>query len=484
MDPALSSEREPEGSRAKVGDSDPPGEPTTLRPPSIVNREELLGHGLTASRELALRVAEAGLVACDPGLAVERMVELDGDELLVEGVRHRLHADGKIVVLGSGKASLKIALALERILGDRLHGGTVVVRDGSAAAIPQRIELLEASHPLPDERSVAAALWLLEQAGEVGERDLVIACFTGGSSALSSLPPSGVTPDEKRDLHRLLLGAGLPISEVNTVRKQVSGFKGGRLALAVAPARLINLTVSDVAGDPLDAITDPTVANDSTVADATSILRSHDLWGEVAGSIRRHLEDPRLEVPDLSGMEMHTTLLVTGEMACEAMAAEARAAGASPVIISTGLEDEAGSVGRILGQLALESAELGRPFSRPSVLIGCGGESTVRIGPEHEFGSGGPNQEAALAAAGRIRGGAVSAVFIDTDGSDGGTDLAGAISDGATVDRAREAEIDIRDALARHRSGEAVVALGDGIETGPTHTNVNDLFAIAIGEAD
>ncbi len=133
MDPALSSEREPEGA--------------ALNPASIGNREALLGHGLTASRELALRVAEAGLVACDPGLAVERLVELDGDELIVDGVRHRLHPDGRIIVLGSGKASLKIALALERILGERLHGGTVVVRHGSAAAIPQRIELLEAAHP-------------------------------------------------------------------------------------------------------------------------------------------------------------------------------------------------------------------------------------------------------------------------------------------------------------------------------------------------
>jgi hydroxypyruvate reductase/glycerate 2-kinase len=479
MDPAPSSEREPEGPHRTA-----PGTAEELQPASIGNRESLLTHGQAETRGLALRVAEAGLAACDPGLAVERLVRLDGDGLVVDGVRHELHPDGRVVVLGSGKASLKIAIALERILGERLHGGTVVVRHGAAPVAPQRIELLEAAHPLPDERSVAAALRLLEQAGELGERDLVIACFTGGSSALSSQPPAGVSPAEKRDLHKLLLGAGLPISEVNTVRKQVSGFKGGRLALAIAPARLINLSVSDVAGDPLDAITDPTVANDSTVAEATSILRSHDLWGEVAGSIRRHLEDPRLTVPDLTGMEIHTTLRVTGETACEAMAAEARAAGANPVILSTGLEEEAGSVGRILAQLAVESAELGRPFSRPSVLIGCGGESTVRLGPEHEFGSGGPNQEAALAAAGRLDGTDVAAVFIDTDGSDGGTVLAGAISDGATVERAQAAGVDLRDALARHRSGDAVAALGDGIETGPTHTNVNDLFAIAIGEAD
>lgn len=452
-----------------------------LDPPAIRNRDELLGHGLRASRELALRVAEAGLAACDPGLAVERMVAVEGDELVVAGRRHALDPDGRIVVLGSGKATLKIALALERILGERLDGGTVVVREGSAAVRPERIELLEAAHPIPDERSVAAAVRLLERAGELGERDIVIACFTGGSSALTSLPPAGVSAADKSELHRLLLGAGLPISEINTVRKQVSGFKGGRLAIAVAPARLINLTVSDVAGDALDAITDPSVANDSTPADATAILRGHDLWGDVAAGIRAHLESPGLEVPDLGEIEVHSVLLVTGETACEAMAAEARRAGAEPVILATGLEEEAGPVGRLLARLAFESAELGRPFAPPAVLIGCGGESTVRLGTGDEFGSGGPNQEAALAAAPGLVGSDVAAAFIDTDGSDGGTELAGAIADGRSAARAAAAGIDLREAIAGHRSGAAVAALGDGIATGPTHTNVNDLFAVAIG---
>ncbi|GIK76567.1 MAG: DUF4147 domain-containing protein [Thermoleophilia bacterium] len=471
MDPAPAAEME----ASRVGAA------ATLDPPAIRNRAELLDHGLHAPRELALRVAEAGLAACDPGLAVERMVAVEGDELVVAGRRHALHPDGRIVVLGSGKATLKIALALERILGERLHGGTVVVREGSAAARPERIELLEAAHPIPDERSVAAAVRLLERAGELGERDIVIACFTGGSSALTSLPPAGVSAADKGDLHRLLLGAGLPISEINTVRKQVSGFKGGRLAIAVAPARLINLTVSDVAGDALDAITDPSVPNDSTPADATAILRSRDLWGDVAAGIRAHLESPELEVPDLSAVEIHSVLLVTGETACEAMAAEARRAGAEPVILSTGLEEEAGPIGRLLARLAFESAELGRPFAPPAVLIGCGGESTVRLGPGDEFGSGGPNQEAALAAAPGLAGSDVAAAFIDTDGSDGGTELAGAIADGLTAERAAAAGIDLRSTLAGHRSGAAIAALGDGIDTGPTHTNVNDLFAVAIG---
>lgn len=452
------------------------------KPAAIRNIEVLLEHGVIPSRKLALEVAGAGLAACDPVLAVERMVELRGDDLIVDGVAHPIHPDGRIVVLGAGKASLKIAWALERILGDRLDGGTVVVRHDDAAQALQRIELLEASHPLPDERSVTAARQLLEQAESLGERDLAIACFTGGSSALASLPPTGVSEADKRELHRVLLASGIPISEVNMVRKQVSAFKGGRLALAAGPARLINLTVSDVAGDALDAITDPSVANGSGPEDAIGVLRGHGLWKLVPESIRGHLGDPRLAPPDLTGVQIHSTFLVTGETACEAMALEARAAGAEPVVISTSLEDEAVSIGRILAGLAAETAVRGRPFPCPSVLIGCGGEATVTLGPGDEFGRGGPNTEAALAASSRLEGLPIAAVFLDTDGSDGGSDLAGAIADGSTTERAGASEVDLRRALAEHRSGDAALALGDAIETGPTHTNVNDLFVVAIGE--
>ncbi len=453
-------------------------------PASILNLEGLLANGLRGPRELALSVAAAGLAACDPGLAVERLVRLEGEELVIDGYRHRVDPSGRIVVLGSGKASLKIGAALEKVLGDRLSGGTIVVRHGDDAIALERIEVLEASHPLPDGRSVSRARRLLEQALELGEGDVVIACFTGGSSALTSLPPAGVPDSDKRELHRLLLASGISITEVNTVRKQVSAFKGGRLALAAAPATVINLTVSDVAGDVLDAITDPSVPNESTVADALAVLHGHGLWEAVPESIRAHLSDPRLEVPDLSGVDIHSTLLVTGETACEAMTLAAAAAGAEAIVLSTSLEEEATPVGRILAGIATESAERGRPFPSPSVLVGCGGESTVRLGPDDDFGFGGPNQEAALAAGTRLDGAPVAVAFIDTDGSDGGTDLAGAVADGATAARAAELGLDLRAALATHRSGAAVAALGDGIETGPTHTNVNDLFVVAIGEAD
>ena len=447
----------------------------------IRNRAKLRGHGQLQGRRQALAVAEAGLAACDPGAAAERVVRLDGDELVIDGRRRPLSGSGRIVVVGAGKATLKIALALERALGDRLDGGIIAVRRGEAFARPARVAVVEAGHPIPDDESFHAASLMLDVAGGLDSDDLLLACFTGGSSALASLPPAGVGFAEKRDLHEKLLAAGLPIGEVNAVRKQVSAFKGGRLALAAAPAPVVNLTVSDVAGDRLDVLTDPSVQDRSTPEQARSILRDSGLWDEVAPSIRATLDDPGAATPDLAGVEIETTLLVTGEAACEAMAASAEAAGLTPRVLGTTLEEEARPLGAIIGGLAAESATHGRPFPNGSVLIGCGGEATVTLGPGGRFGSGGPNHELALAAATRIAGLEVAAVFIDTDGSDGGTDVAGAVADGETAKRAAAAGIDLHAALAGHRSGPAVAALADGIETGPTHTNVNDLFVIVVG---
>ncbi len=446
-------------------------------PPLIRNLEELLSHGLAGPRRLALEVATAGLRACDPGLAIERLVRFEGEDLVVAGRRHHLDPSARLVVLGSGKASLRIAVALERTLGDRLDGGMVAVRDAPAAMSPERIIVAEAGHPLPDERSFAAAQDLIDLAAGLTDGDIAIACFTGGSSALTSLPPGGVSREEKRELHRLLLGSGMAISEINTVRKHVSAFKGGRLAAAVAPATLINLTVSDVAGNALDVLSDPSVPDPTSAAQAIATLRGHGIWGAVPATVRRHLQRPGAD-PDLSDLEIHSTLLVTGETACEAMAVEATKLGAKPIVLSTSLEDEASSIGRLLARRAVERTGAG-----PTVLIGCGGEGTVQLGGADEFGAGGPNQEAALAAADGLRDADVAAVFLDTDGADGGTRLAGGVSDGSTAERAVAAGIDLTGALSRHRSGVALEALGDGIDTGPTHTNVNDLFVVAIGSS-
>jgi glycerate-2-kinase len=457
-----------------------PGPAATATPSgalAIEAVEALAARGERTARAAALRLAGAGLAACDVASATAAAVVLDGNVLTVADRRYELDPAGRVIVVGAGKASLAIAGELERILGDRLDSGAIAIRgDGGSLA---RIEVMGADHPLPSGRSIGAARRLLALADEAGERDVVIACFTGGSSALASLPPETVSAAEKRELHELLLSSGISIVEINTVRKHVSAFKGGRLAAAAAPATVINLTVSDVAGDHIDAITDPSVPDSSRAADAIAILLGHGLWDRVPASIRDHLQSAAAESPELPD-EIQTVLLVTGSTACDAMTLEAQALGLRPVVVSTTLEGEARQVGRLLANLAAHSSERATPFPPGTAMLGCGGESTVTLAREGSFGEGGPNQEAAIAAALELEGAPVAGVFLDTDGSDGGTAHAGAIVDGLTVERAAAAGIDLRAALLEHRSQVALTALEDALVTGPTETNVNDLFAIVI----
>ena len=453
--------------------------PELLPPPSIVNAGELGQHGMRDLRSLALRVATAGLVACDPGPATADGVALEGSSLIVGGTAHPLADGARIAVLGAGKASLRIAIELERVLGDRLDGGTVVVRSGDGLRL-SRIEVLEAGHPLPTAASAAAGRRLLERAAALGPDDLAIACFTGGSSALACAPPPGVSLADKRELNRVLLSSGLPITEINLVRRHVSEIKGGRLAAAVAPARVVNLTVSDVAGDPLDAITDPTVPDATTPTEAVELLRGTGLWRALPDSVRRHLSNAATVRPAVD--DVPTLLLVNGRSACDAMMLEASRAGVRSVMLSTTLEGESREVGGVLATLARESAERSAPFPAPCVLLGCGGETTVRLAAGASFGSGGPNQEAALGAALALAPhDRVAAAFLDTDGSDGGTELAGGLVDGLTTARAHNAGTDLRAVLRDHAATRAFRALGDGIVTGRTGTNANDLFVLAIG---
>jgi glycerate-2-kinase len=446
----------------------------------IVNRASLLGHGMQEVREVALSVVEAGLAAIDPAAAVARHASLEGDDLVVDGRRYDLRRVRRLLVLGAGKASLAVAGALVGLLGDRISDGCVVVPAGQARAL-RRIRVLEGSHPIPDPRSLKAARALVELADAARPDDLVLTCVTGGSSALVSLPPEGVDLEEKRALHRLLLESGATIGEINAVRKHVSDVKGGRLAARMARAPIVNLTVSDVAGDPPDLITDLTVQDTSTTEDAVQVLHAYRLWDAVAGSIRRHLSDEgAARSPDLSGRDIHTVMMATGDTACRAMADRARALGYAPVPLTSFLEGESREVGRVLAAVTAECARKRRPFAPPCVLLGCGGETTVTL-TRGELGLGGPNQEVALGfALGLQPADRVAGVFVDTDGIDGGTAAAGAIADGSTRSRARELGLNLGQELRLHRSGSVLNRLEDLVMTGPTGTNLNDMFAIAV----
>ncbi len=307
--------------------------------------------------------------------------------------------------------------------------------------------------------------------------------FTGGSSALASLPPPGISPADKATLHRLLLTSGMSVVEINTVRKHVSQIKGGRLAQAIAPARILNLTVSEWS-DPLDYITDPTVQDTSTVADALSVLGEWELLGRVPGSVREYLAGcAEAESPDLSGLDIESILLARGEDGTEAVLRAARTRGFAGVRLGGSLEGEAATVGRALATLAAESRRAGSPWARGTVIVACGGEYTVSLGPDAGglLGRGGPSQEAAVGAALALDGiEGIAALFADTDGSDGGTAVAGGLVDSATAVQARRQGLSLRKGLVDHETTAILHACGDAVLTGATQTNANDLVIVAV----
>jgi len=254
----------------------------------IQNYAELTSHGQVTDRKTLIDIIEYSLRAADPYVATQNLVRLKGNILNVGDLHFDLSKRGKIYLLGAGKATFPVAKALEEILGEKLTDGIVIVKEGQQGTL-QRVNLIQASHPLPDKRGYLAAQKMKAMAEQAKEGDIVFCAITGGSSALAPLPINGVNIEEKRKIHEVLLNSGATIREINTVRKHLSQIKGGRLALSVFPAELINLTVSDVIGDPLDYITDPTVPDTSTFADAISVLQHYGLFNKIPESAQEYL---------------------------------------------------------------------------------------------------------------------------------------------------------------------------------------------------
>ena len=467
----------------------------------IDGASRLLDHGMTGLRRVVLEVAAGGLRAADPGSAVDRLVQVEGSFLRAGGRCFDLDAARSVVVLGAGKASLPIAAALERKLGDKLSGGLIVHRRGAANGL-SRIEVIDADHPVPTTASLEAARRLAELADGLGDGDLVITAFTGGSSALVCMPPEGVPFAAKQQLHSLLLDSGASIAEVNTVRKHVSALKGGRLAQRLGAAAILNLTVSDVVTDAVDLLCDPTVQDTTSTAAAIAVLERYGLWPQVAPQVRRHLLGQQSESPSLQGSDITTVVLIAGSGVLEQMAQRVRELGWRPVILGPAIEGDAASVGGFLGALAAESSARGRPVAPGSVLLGAG-EVTVAIRRAGGAGAGGagaggagaggagagrggPNQEAALGFARPLarEPTAVAGAFLDSDGSDGGTDAAGGCVDSTTAARAGEIRLDLDAAITGHDSTQALRLLDDLVCTGPTGTNVSDLWVVAIDAAE
>lgn len=384
---------------------------------------------------------------------------------------------GRTVAIGAGKAAAAMARAVEAAWDGPLEG-LVVTRYGHGAAC-ERIEVVEAAHPVPDAAGRAAAGRILAAVRNLTADDLVLCLISGGGSALLSLPADGLTLEDKQAVNRALLRSGAAIGEMNAVRKHLSAIKGGRLALAAHPARVATFLISDVPGDdPATVASGPTVPDPTSFAEAQAILRRYAIAAPDA--VIRHLAEGAAgrieETPKPGDARLAGNLVVTvatARQALEAAAAHARGLGLEPIVLGDDIEGEAREVARAHAALALERRRAGRP-----AVILSGGETTVTVRGE---GRGGRNCEYLLALAVALDGTpGIHALACDTDGIDGSEDNAGALIGPDTPARARKAGLDPAACLARNDSYGLFAALGDLVVTGPTRTNVNDFRAILV----
>ena len=377
---------------------------------------------------------------------------------------------GRIVVVGAGKSAAVMAAALEDAWPDAAITGVVVTRYGHS--VPTRaVEVIEASHPVPDANSEAGARRVLAAVEGLASDDLVIALMSGGASALLELPAPGLTLADADRVNRALLASGAAIGEMNIVRKHLSAIKGGRLAAAARPARVVTLAISDVPGDdPAIIGSGPTVPDPSTWADVRAIAGHYGLiLPQTDGA----------ETPKPHEIDADIRLIATPAMALDAAAATARAHGLAPLILGDALEGESRELGTVMAGIAHSVRSHGQPLAAPCVLL-SGGETTVTIG-QGPFGRGGRNTAFLLGLAIALRSApGIWALAGDTDGIDGTEDAAGAIVTPSTLTRARAMGLDPRAVLSAHDSYGLFDALGDLVRTGPTLTNVNDLRAVLV----
>ena len=431
-------------------------------------------------RRQAIQIFQAAVKAAAPAEAVRRHLKLDGDSLIAGRQRYRLNTFKKIYVVGAGKASAQMALAVERLLGRRIAGGLVNVRYGESARL-RRVELNECGHPVPDSNGERGATRIAEIARKAGADDLVVCLISGGASALLPLPAPPVTLAEKQQATKLLLNCGATIHEINCIRKHISLVKGGGLARLAYPATVLTLILSDVIGDDLDVIgSGPTVGDRTTFADAREIFEKYGIWEKVPVGVRARLSSRASETPkpgDRIFSRVQNLIVGSNRLAVDAAVRQAKALGFRTLVLATGIQGEAREVARVYAAMVREIRATGRPVKAPACVI-SGGETTVTIRGD---GLGGRNQEFAMAAAEDIAG--IDDLVIlsaGTDGADGPTDAAGAVADGTTIARAERLGLDAGAMLGNNDSYHFFQALGDLIKTGATGTNVADIQVVLV----
>ena len=436
-------------------------------------------------RLVARSIVDAALSAVDPIAAMRQHVAVRGSALVFGESTVDLNAFERVFVIGAGKAGASMAAALEEMLDDRIVVGEVIVKDGHTTPL-RLLRLHEASHPVPDQRGVRATEAVLDLVGHAGCRDLVVCLLSGGGSALLVRPVDGVSLQDLQATTEALLACGGDIVEINVLRKHLSAVKGGQLARLAQPATLISLIVSDVVGDPLDAIASgPTAPDPTTFGDCLRVLQRYQLVGRVPASVRRHLEagaaGRRPETPkpgDPMFAKVSNLVIANIDQAVRAAALEAAELGFEPCVLSTAMEGEAREVARVHVAIAREIRRTGRPVAAPACVL-SGGEPTVTL---RGTGKGGRNQEFVLAAALDLVGEEnVLVGSIGTDGTDGPTEAAGAWADGQSVALGAAKGLDARAYLDNNDSYAYLTGIDALVITGPTGTNVMDLRLLLVG---
>ncbi len=436
-------------------------------------------------REKAKSIFFASLKGADPKLCVKRFLMVENGYILAGDLRKKLNGINKILVVGAGKASALMAQATEEVLGDEIDSGAVVSKTGYQAPL-KKIKLYFGGHPYPDENGVKGTQTIIQTVSEAGENDLIISLFSGGGSSLLVSPFDGISLEDKKRITRLLLECGANIDEINTIRKHISKVKGGRLAKLAYPAQIVSLILSDVIGDRLDSIASgPTAPDPTTFKDCLEVLFKYKLMDKIPKSIKVFLENNQnkkdcetLKPEDLVFEKVKNIIVGSNLSALKEAQRKAKELDFNTLMLSSTISGDT-------RKAALEHAELARRIKvekkivPPPACVISGGETTVEVKGK---GLGGRNQEFVLVSAIEIDGlKNVVIASLNTDGTDGPTDAAGAICDGFTVSRAKKKNLDPREYLDQNDSYHFFQQLGDLIKTGPTNTNVMDIHIILVG---
>lgn len=436
-------------------------------------------------RKDAFLIFEAGLNAASATDAVLKALILEGEILRIGKREYDLSSYAQMYLLGGGKASADMAIAVHEILGDRIAAGVVSVPHGRGGKAG-KIRLLEASHPEPDESGVENTEEILRVAKRAGREDLVLCVISGGGSSLLVAPVDDISLADMVEMNRALLMCGATIKEINTIRKHVSTIKGGRLARQIYPASLVTLVISDVVGNDLESIASgPTVPDTTTFEECLKVIEKYALRGRIPDTILQHLRkgadgmvEENVKEGDEAFKNSHSVVVASNSTAVKAASAKAKKMGYGVVSLLDFVMGDTHDAVQSHVQLAKKVLTKSHPVAPPACIV-SGGETTVKV---RGHGKGGRNQEFVLSAAAGIEGLPVTVLSVGTDGIDGSTDAAGAICDGKTAGRARRLGLDAVSYLRNNDSYNFFAQLGDLVMIGPTGTNVSDMHIIMVGK--